>query len=140
MQHRRRSKRPDKVSGSELVDPAIISRVRALTGAVLHHNELARFSLKALERSSCSSPTLSKVTLSAPSRVIRSGAKGDSDPVQIVSSNAFIPSGGGGYITSSSPIAKRLVGAGNPDVEELMGGSRRAAIRSVNFNASIREI
>ncbi len=135
MQHRRRSKRPDKINSSETVDPAVISRVRALTGTVLHHNELARLSMKAMERSSCASPTLSKVDVAVPSRMRVS--KGD--VVQIVSSNAFIPTGGG-YLTSSSPVARRLVGSSNPDVEEIMGGSRRAAIRSVNFNASIREI
>ena len=135
MQHRRRAKRPDKISGSETVDPAVISRVRALTGAVLHHNELARLSMKAMERTSCASPTLFKVDVAAPSR--SRASKGD--VVQIVSSNAFIPTGGG-YLTSSSPVARRLAGSSNADVEEIMGGSRRAAIRSVNFNASIREV
>ena len=135
MQHRRRNKRPDKASGSEAIDPAIISRVRALTGAVLHHNELARLSMKAMDRAACSSPTLSKVDVSVPSRLRGSKA----ETVQIVSSNSFIPTGGG-YITSSSPVARRLAGTSNPDLEEIMGGSRRAAIRSVNFNASIREI
>jgi hypothetical protein len=136
MQHRRRAKRPDKSCGSESIDPAVISRVRTLTGAVLHHNELARLSMKVLERSSCASPTLSKVDVAVPSRL---RGNGKSDVVQIVSSNAFIPTGGG-YLTSSSPVGRRLAASSNPDVEEIMGGSRRSAIRSVNFNASIREI
>jgi transcription elongation GreA/GreB family factor len=123
------------MNGSESVDPAIISRVRALTAAVLHHNELARLSMKAMDRAASSSPTLSKVNVAAPN-AIRGGGRGDA--VQIVSSNAFIPSAGG-CITAASPVARRLMGAGNPDVEEIMGGSRRSAIRSVNFNASIRE-
>jgi hypothetical protein len=137
MHHRRRAKRPERLGGGgDGVDPAIISRVRALTGAVLHHNELARLSMKAMSPTTCRSPTLSKVDVAIPngSRASKGG-----DAVQMVPSNAFIPTSGG-YITSSSPVARRFVGSSNPDVEEIMGGSRRAAIRSVNFNASIREV
>ncbi len=136
MQCRRRCKRPDRTSGGEAVDPVIISRVRSLTGAVLHHNELARLSMKAMQRAASSSPTLSKVNMAVPNSM-RSGSAAEA--VHIVSSNAFIPSAGG-CLTSSSPVARRLVGASSADVEEIMGGSRRSAIRSVNFNASIREI
>ena len=134
MQYRRRAKRPERIGGGDGVDPAIISRVRALTGAVLHHNELARLSMKAMGPDTCRSPTLSKVDVAVPN-----GSRARGDAVQMVPSNAFIPTGGG-YITSSSPVARRLAGSSNPDVEEIMGGSRRAAIRSVNFNASIREV
>ena len=134
MQYRRRAKRPERIGGGDCVDPAFISRVRALTGAVLHHNELARLSMKAMGPDTCRSPTLSKVDVAVPN-----GSRARGDAVQMVPSNAFIPTGGG-YITSSSPVARRLAGSSNPDVEEIMGGSRRAAIRSVNFNASIREV
>jgi hypothetical protein len=92
--------------------------------------------MKAMQRAASSSPTLSKVNMAVPNSM-RSGSAAEA--VHIVSSNAFIPSAGG-CLTSSSPVARRLVGASSADVEEIMGGSRRSAIRSVNFNASIREI